>query len=294
MATNISNYVLNPNTVTELRQWGSNSLAGYTAGGQVQTGDTGQANWTTTSGVGSAGDWNRYNIFRFNDTLQATQPIFWRVSFGAINAADRPAIQVIVGVSSDGSGNISGTTTTFTVGSNNTFDSTARNHYISTGNNRVSVCYNPVTVSGRGAFGFHLERTKNTSGADTNDGIIVSWFGSDGSSDLRNCQYYNYTNNIWSAVNTIGVMPPNTGITSGAYSTNVGIYPWHCFRNGTVLNPHRNAVCYFPTDLISLTPVTVYHYGANKTFLPLGNGASQGLTGGWRSNIALTHAMIWE
>lgn len=89
------------------RTWVAEFIAQLTAVGLTQTADTGQIDTATVTRPGvnaNAG----YAIFRFNDTLQATAPIFIRFDFGTDNGASEPRIQFLVGAGSNGSGTITG------------------------------------------------------------------------------------------------------------------------------------------------------------------------------------------
>ena len=96
------------------RAWGSDFAAKLLAVGMVQTADTGQINWTTVTRPGTNTD-GGYEIWKFNDALQSTAPIFIRFNYGTGGVATRPRIQMIVGTSSNGSGTIGGTALTGTL-----------------------------------------------------------------------------------------------------------------------------------------------------------------------------------
>lgn len=72
----------------------------------TQTSDTGQVNLTTMTRP-SAGTMAGYEIFRFNDALQATAPIFIRIEYGTGGSATYPGISFSVGTATNGAGVIS-------------------------------------------------------------------------------------------------------------------------------------------------------------------------------------------
>ena len=91
--------------------------------GLVQTADTGQFNaatFTTTdpgtnsTAANAMADVDAYMVFRFNDALQATHPIFIRISIirgvGTSSTGHTPTSRIYVGTSTDGAGNITGVT----------------------------------------------------------------------------------------------------------------------------------------------------------------------------------------
>ena len=90
---------------TVFRDWGSKLSAAIQAVGFVKTSDSGQINWATVNIV--AGQMVGYDIFRFNDALQATHPIFIKLEYGNTGGACA-GFRVTVGKATDGAGNLSG------------------------------------------------------------------------------------------------------------------------------------------------------------------------------------------
>lgn len=82
-----------------------NALLGV--GCLVQTADTGQINTSTVTRPGTSTAAG-YEIFRFNDALQATAPIFVKIEYGVGAAVDRPALWITTGGSTNGAGTIAG------------------------------------------------------------------------------------------------------------------------------------------------------------------------------------------
>ena len=91
----------------EFRALGKMMSDGFAAVGLVKTADTGQINWTTVAKPASnvsAG----YEIWRFVDTAQATQPLFFKFEWGIGSGATSPNWWITVGTGSDGAGGITG------------------------------------------------------------------------------------------------------------------------------------------------------------------------------------------
>lgn len=91
----------------DYRAWIIAFHAALTAVGMVQTSDTGQVNTATVTRPATNTS-NAYSIWRFDDTLQATAPIFIRFDFGTHASANIPRIQLTIGTGSNGSGTITG------------------------------------------------------------------------------------------------------------------------------------------------------------------------------------------
>jgi len=111
MATNNYSTVIEHSSDATFRAWGSALSAALAAVGLTQTSDTGQIDWATVTRPGTntaAG----YEIWRFNDTLQATAPIFIKIEYGTGSLAFAPQAWLTVGTGSDGSGTITGQSST--------------------------------------------------------------------------------------------------------------------------------------------------------------------------------------
>jgi hypothetical protein len=104
------------------RAWGlaiSNAIQA-SGSGLVKTTDTGQVDWTTatrpytTSSTGSSV--THYEIYKFNDTLQTTSPVFLRIgygnAYGTSSAAFTVAMSIQIGTSTNGAGTLTGKTST--------------------------------------------------------------------------------------------------------------------------------------------------------------------------------------
>lgn len=108
MATNQSIAPANHADDVSFRAWGSEFSSMLTAVGLTQTADTGQINWTTVTYSSTANAIQGYEIWRFNDTLQSTYPIFLKFEYGTGNASTHPGVWITIGTGSNGSGAIIG------------------------------------------------------------------------------------------------------------------------------------------------------------------------------------------
>lgn len=89
------------------RVWAAEVITQLLAAGITQTADTGQINTGTVTRPGTNTNAG-YAIFRFNDSMQGTAPIFFRIDFGTGSVATGPRMQITVGTGSNGSGTITG------------------------------------------------------------------------------------------------------------------------------------------------------------------------------------------
>lgn len=92
------------------RTWGAEFHASLVSIGLTLTSDTGQINWTTVTRSAASNTTAGYEIWRFNDSLQSTTPIFLKIEFGTGATANQPLIWITIGNGSNGSGTLTGLT----------------------------------------------------------------------------------------------------------------------------------------------------------------------------------------
>lgn len=99
-------------TDAKFRTWGLAASTAIQATGLTKTGDTGQINWATVTKPVSTQVKAGYEIYRFNDVLQATRPIFLRVDYGSGGVASGHSMStwITIGTASDGAGTLTGLT----------------------------------------------------------------------------------------------------------------------------------------------------------------------------------------
>lgn len=194
------------------REWGSEFATKLAAVGLVQTSDTGQINWATVNRA-AANNNAGYEIWRFNDAVQGTSPIFLRIDYGtAASSANAPNIKITVGTGSNGSGTITGTalTASFRVnaGVAQTSD-TARQSYMCA----VDGFFGFHWKDGSGSDGtFFICRTCDSDGVADDVGAMVHWgSGSAGGFDGRQALRF---------IATAAAYTRTTSIDSGALGAN--------------------------------------------------------------------------
>jgi hypothetical protein len=101
-----SNVFYDNSTDAHFRSWGSALSAAWAGLGFVQTADTGQVNWTTVTHPTLANTFQGYEVWKANDALQSTCPIFFKVEYGSSSTTNNPSIRVTLGTGSDGAGTI--------------------------------------------------------------------------------------------------------------------------------------------------------------------------------------------
>ena len=156
---------------TVFRDWGSKLSAAIQAVGLVKTSDSGQINWETVNPV--VGQMAGYEIFRFNDALQATHPIFIKLEYG--NDSIYAAFRTTVGKATDGAGNLSDilhqAASYPNAGLNATTNFTS---YVSSGDGSMLVfsLWSQFSASYSYGLRFVIERSRDANGNATGDGTF--------------------------------------------------------------------------------------------------------------------------
>lgn len=106
MPTSVQNVPFHSSTDADFRVWGKAVSDGIAAVGLVKVPDTGSVNWETAlrptmlNGIGG------FEIWRFDDALQATAPVFIKIEYGTASSTGMslPGIWVTLSRGTDGSG----------------------------------------------------------------------------------------------------------------------------------------------------------------------------------------------
>lgn len=258
-----------------------------------KTADTGQITLAsaTRPAVNTAAG---YEIRRFNDTLQATAPIYIKIEYGSGASTDRPAVWITVGKGSNGSGTItsiffarkliSGSDTGVLVSTVISYPSFfcavdgAFSMALKIGAYNSSICSTVGTLQ--------IQRTVDTTGAPTTEGCVIHSTSASGGITAI-CT--NFSTNL-----TLGGSNAFAMVPYGMTATLVGAGPQ--VMNHVAALPAIRACAFSVTCLsseiadlasFSATPVgTTAH-----TYLSLGNG-------GGAASVAATTAhrfcMIYE
>lgn len=211
----------------------------FTTLGVTQTTDTGQINPATVSVPGTANTSAGYVIGRFNDTAQATSPIFFKLEFGTNGTATNPAMWITIGTGSNGAGTLTGVVGTRVILSQNTaIASPGVTPYI------TRACYNTTNgvlwlawkLNGTGTTnqciaGFAITRSNDSNGNVTTDavGLYVNSATTTPVSQAASAQFISYlTNTAYNGTNGTNVQawcafPFHATVT--LFSTNAQIGP---------------------------------------------------------------------
>jgi len=271
MATAILNYTENMTGDARFRAFALTYSNAILALGFTRVVDAGQINFGTVLRPAvnvSAG----YEMFIFQDVLQATFPIFMRVDYAIAAVATVPALWFTFGVAHDGAGGFVGvaSTTQKCAPGTTITDTHVVTIYLSgsgtAGRLAVNGRWGSASTALATNFYFSVERTHDPAGADTGEGLLII-------GTLTTCAATGWRQHVYlptgpgTVETTLGIMIPSVG--TGASGTQVAVYP--CFlTKGIYLNPSLNLLGYVHANIAALTPIVVTIYGASHTYLPMG------------------------
>lgn len=245
-------------TNENLRQWGQGISQGISFAGLVNTNASGSINWSTAVASTGSSFVYGYEVFRFNDALQATAPIFLKLTYtnrdvGAGPGATAPRIVVEMGTTHNGSGTIGGqlfatgtTVLRYTGGSPN-----------------QNPWYRSLFAAGDGWFNaaFHydngdrtynwyigIERTRDYNGNTTSDGFGWILGGADNGGGVRT-GYVPFSGTVPSFQFRLTALPSPCG---------------YAFTNGKIMFSR----VYWMNGGAYPVPATVLMYPSSLTFPP--------------------------
>lgn len=292
MTTAIFNAIPSMASDATFRAWGSAVSAQLAAVGLVQTADTGQINWATvvrSGGAGSAG----YEIWRFNDALQATAPIFMRIEYGSASVTNVPGIRFQVGIGSNGSGTLTAPTTTLqqcgvTNSGSSAINKTSKMAY--NGGSFAFLGFDDVTGAGWPQMFMAVSRTYDVGGAYDGNGVQTYREKGGPTTEAMNTQSINFSTASAQTEDTNGNYSFIPGVlTSTAVSGVPQVYAHFCSLPEVKVVPgmvtvNNNDVAVNTTFSAAVVGATARTYVKLSTFL----------TGAAVATNAAGVAMIWE
>ena len=141
------------------------------------TSDTGMINSATVAVPAATNTSAGYEIYKFQDSLQTTAPIFIKIEYGVAGAVTMPTMWVTVGTGSNGSGTLTGQVTTRQICSGQTNGTSGQTFplYMCGQPSGIACMFGyGVQASNNSTCFWSVERTHNSSGVATADGIICA------------------------------------------------------------------------------------------------------------------------
>lgn len=267
MATTTISIPTNTTNDATFRTQGSSISNAIATVGLVQTSDTGQINWTTVTRPAAVFTVAGFEIWRFNDSLQSTSPLFLKIEYGTSSATSFLHLAFTVSTGTDGAGGLTGNVSQRMQSYSAWNDVSTRTSYFSGANNRLAFSLWPISPMTGQWMVFGVERTHDSAGVDTGDGAYIF------TSSYTNAGISQYlplgatTINIPQAtINTSATgigwycSAPLTG--SGALGADFYTYPIKTFNMYETL-PCFNFVHYINSDITALSTVSIVGYDGN-------------------------------
>lgn len=293
MTTSTYSTVIDHSNDSGFRAWGSELSTALSAVGLVQTADTGQINWATVTRPGTntaAG----YEVYRFDDALQGTAPIYFKLEYGTSSTATIPQLWFTIGTGSNGSGTITGEVIArivcaATASSPNT--AVPYPSYVSLVDGQLSVC----SKTGAGASGsppgmfWHIGRTTDDSGSDTADGLIAYYKpGSGGTLIAQQCRLFasGATNTL--AASTFCLVPGL--MTASMVGSDIQVFK--NYAAFPLVRPNIGVVTVITAEVPAGNTISVAAVGStHRTYISIGQaGYGCGVT----NSTNYCAAILWE
>lgn len=248
--------------------------------GWVRTADTGQIDPTSVTDPVAQNSSKGYDIFRMDDGLQGTAPVFAKVEYGADdfngNSQLEMGLWVTVGQGSDGAGNLTGKQTSRIQLSNRLDNNGVLPCHCSGSSSRIVMNlfrWSAAAQPTRGNMLLSIERTHDANGADTTEGVLVITNGSRGQTATRKSWCQPLIFGVTSAQTENEGAPATMNgsqASAGDGAGNTGVWPWMIPGRRGPENPSRNVLSYWLGDLTPDNDVPVTIYGLAHTYRTLG------------------------
>jgi len=287
MATQFSNTLVGQSTTdADFRAWCQfiHDLL-VNVGGWVNTSDTGQVDLTTVTKPTAANQKRGYKIYRMNDALQPTAPVFMRIDFGSGKlAATAPGIWITIGTGTDGAGTITGIVYNGGAASlaapQGAGTASVTNSYGSADPGRVVFSLFVNTSSGQPQMTFALERTVDASGQRTGAGLLL-WWNDDVNWALSKGQYVDLAGGSQPPTES-GVSYALSSANPSSFGSDVGVGVPIPFR-GIAQQPGTQVAVVRSNDFVAESQFQMSLYGVTRTYQHLRNrnaavAASGGIT----------------
>jgi hypothetical protein len=281
------------------RNWSTQPVAATLVGaGFVQTSDTGQVNLTTFTLPGPLDGLIGYQVYRFSDSLQGTDPIFIKATYHrGTNYMLKWYLQV--GQGSDGAGNLTGTVSASyhmgdTAYSTMSADAVSTDYgYSETGVVWIATHAVPSGQNLPPRHFFCITRTKDVAGNFDGRGVIVHFSGSDPRTNGVIATL------IWGVGSTSVeafsydyclILEPNAGLTDSGQKI---AWPHYYYDNGTVRQCWAQWTTHGSFLTTGVNYFTAAPYGLSRSWFAIGDAAGRGIAGIGTSSNTWVLVLPW-
>ena len=289
------------NSNAEFQAWGKQISDAIANCGFIKQSDANvgtQIDWATVAKPSATFQYRGYEIYAFDDAMQATTPIFFKIEYGSGTAITNPALLLTVGSGANGSGNVTGNTSGVPgVGAWATSTSGAANiiSYYSGSNNRFCMIFGSGgTVQNRMHWG--MERTLDSAGAVTSDGLA---FIQGYSTNWYQVLWTPLTGNVTAWETSVSAITPGTIGGSGspmgvAGGEHLAVYPLFFNKGAVWFPPQTMFLLMFSGNFTSGVEQEIPIYGANVAYIVNALGNTSFYTNAVRGGNKITAMMRWD
>ena len=172
MANSIFSATMSNATTATFRAWGS-ALSSQIAKMLTRVVQTGDIDWATVTTPITATTFAGSEVYRFNDALQSTAPLFLKFEYGTGANLVSSGLRLTVGKSADGAGNIGGVLLAATTVAGYSGALAPSNCYTSGVGSWFALSLAPAENGGGSLL--YIERSVNSGGTPTGDALLVGW-----------------------------------------------------------------------------------------------------------------------
>lgn len=284
------------NTNAEFQAWGKQISDAIANCGIVRESDANvgtQINWATVAAPNTGSQSRGYEIYRFDDAMQATTPVYFKIEYGSGVSATQPSLWLTVGSGANASGNVTGNVATRQSIIATSVQSTNVASYYAGANNRLIFvfCAGGIVQS---QIMLGLERTLDSTGNVTSDGLAIIASGSTVKSQVL---WTPATGNVSAYETTFGVLTPgssqNSGLWKGVSGELISWYPLFVNQGAKWFPPQTLVVAYFNGEIQTGTVCQfIPVYSVNTPYMAMGNTCMYNVA--YRGGNRTTFAIRWE
>lgn len=252
-------------TDAAFRGWGS-AISTALQALFVKVTQAGEIDWGTVTKPTTATDSMGFEVYRFNDSLQGTAPIYFKFEYGSgPGSASRFGVWITVGKGADGSGTITGTllARVQAILSSSTLTASAKNCYIGNGDGSCLVMSLWPSDAGMTNSMLVLERSRDDNGNPTAAAVMWQYSGAANSIGYQfyGCIDYTAMTAVSLPFGCINIQYPLTANVSLSNGENTPVFVASCLTT--------QRVAWVPTSLMGVAQAD---FGAGVVATALNNG----------------------
>ena len=279
------------------RVWASGISAAIEAVGFVKIPYAGAVDWSTVAAPTVAHTYPAREVFRFDDALQASAPLFFAMEYGCGSSTNGPGLRISVGKGVDGAGVLTGVllgqvmSGMATGAASSASNANPQAHRVASCPSKACLVIAMSTTAPVFASAtMILERSRDNTGAPTGDGLLLTTMQgtSAGAASALSNPFYAVA--YASGQHSLGAVPVvlpyrvagNVLGAAGSLSAGViaPVLPWVAFAPGIAPWQPLAALTYAPGDAVAESEITVRVLGADRRYRVIGVDAGHN---GWGS-----------